>query len=63
VKWKLVQKWGFKTIFEGWDRPEYEPGMIKKIAAVWAFRRGSKRRVLFPQRLSPAFFNLQINLA
>ena len=36
-KWRLIQKSGSKTIFEGWDRPEYEPGMIKKIAGVWGF--------------------------
>jgi iron(III) transport system substrate-binding protein len=39
-KWKLVQKWGSKLIFEGWDRQDYEPGMIKKIAAVWGFPTG-----------------------
>jgi ABC-type uncharacterized transport system YnjBCD substrate-binding protein len=36
-KWKLIQKWGSKTIFEGWDRPEYEPRIIKKIVASWGF--------------------------
>jgi ABC-type Fe3+ transport system substrate-binding protein len=40
VKWKLIQKWGSKTIFEGWDRPQYEPGMIKKIVATWGFPTG-----------------------
>jgi hypothetical protein len=30
VKWKLIQKWASKTVFEGWDRPDYEPGLIKK---------------------------------
>ena len=39
-KWKLIQKSGSKTVFEGWDRQEYEPGMIKKIAAVWGFPTG-----------------------
>ena len=39
-KWRLIQKWGSKTIFEGWDRPEYEPGIIKKIAATWGFPSG-----------------------
>jgi iron(III) transport system substrate-binding protein len=36
-KWKLLQKWGSKTVFEGWDRPEYEPVIIKKIVASWGF--------------------------
>jgi ABC-type Fe3+ transport system substrate-binding protein len=40
VTWKLIQKWGSKTVFEGWDRPEYEPGMIKKIVASWGFPTG-----------------------
>jgi hypothetical protein len=39
-KWRLLQKWGSKTIFEGWDRPDYEPGIIKKIAGVWGFPTG-----------------------
>lgn len=39
-KWRLLQKWGSKTIFEGWDRPEYEPGIIKKISGVWGFPTG-----------------------
>jgi iron(III) transport system substrate-binding protein len=39
-KWRLIQKSGSKTIFEGWDRPEYEPGIIKKIAATWGFPTG-----------------------
>ena len=39
-KWKLLQKAGSKTIFEGWDRPDYEPGIIKKIAGVWGFPTG-----------------------
>ncbi len=39
-KWKLIQKAGSKTVFEGWDRQDYEPGMIKKIAAVWGFPTG-----------------------
>jgi ABC-type Fe3+ transport system substrate-binding protein len=40
VTWKLIQKWGSKTVFEGWDRPDYEPGMIKKIVATWGFPTG-----------------------
>jgi len=39
-KWRLIQKWRSKTIFEGWDRADYEPGMIKKIAGVWGFPTG-----------------------
>jgi iron(III) transport system substrate-binding protein len=39
-KWKLIQKAGAKTVFEGWDRQDYEPGMIKKIVAVWGFPTG-----------------------
>lgn len=39
-KWQLLQKSKSKTIFEGWDRATYEPGMIKKIAGVWGFPAG-----------------------
>jgi ABC-type Fe3+ transport system substrate-binding protein len=39
-KWKLIQKAGSKTVFEGWDRQDYEPGIIKKITAVWGFPTG-----------------------
>jgi iron(III) transport system substrate-binding protein len=39
-KWRLIQKSKSKTIFEGWDRADYEPGMIKKIAGVWGFPTG-----------------------
>ncbi|MGH7773258.1 MAG: ABC transporter substrate-binding protein [Candidatus Binatia bacterium] len=39
-KWKLIEKWGSKTVFEGWDRPEYEPVLIKKIVASWGFPTG-----------------------
>jgi iron(III) transport system substrate-binding protein len=39
-KWRLIQKWKSKTIFEGWDRADYEPGIIKKVSAVWGFPTG-----------------------
>jgi iron(III) transport system substrate-binding protein len=40
-QWKLIENSGGKTVFEGWDRTEYEPTISKKIAAVWGFPVGN----------------------
>jgi hypothetical protein len=39
-QWKLLAKTGAKTVFEGWDRTEYEPIISKKIVAAWGFPVG-----------------------
>jgi iron(III) transport system substrate-binding protein len=39
-QWKAIANSGAKTIFEGWDRTDYEPIISKKIAAAWGFPVG-----------------------
>jgi hypothetical protein len=33
ITWNLIRKSRSKTVFEGLDRPEYEPGIIKRIVS------------------------------
>jgi iron(III) transport system substrate-binding protein len=40
-QYRLIEKSGAKTVFEGWDRTEYEPIVSKKIAATWGFPVGN----------------------